>query len=100
VIDERLCAAVSNLQDHTFLEVWDFGDDDTDIKAARIAEDEAKSEDEDNPSGIEDNGDEDAIIVDATAGLSLGTRSTETTLAPYSAAFFSPHCQIILVSVL
>jgi len=85
VFDERFCVAASNLQDHTFLDVWDFGDDgDADIEAARIVEDEDESEDEDDPSGIEeDDDDEDALMVDASTSSPTGTRRMETTPGPH-----------------
>jgi hypothetical protein len=86
VFDERFCVAASNLQDHTFLDVWDFGEDgDADIEAARVVEDEDESEDEDDPSGIDDDDDddEDSLMVDATVGSSSGTRKMETTPTPH-----------------
>lgn len=84
VFDERFCVAASNLQDHTFLDVWDFGDDgDADIEAAHIVEDEDESEDEDDQSGIEEDDDEDALMVDASAASSSGIRRMETTPTPH-----------------
>lgn len=52
VFDERFCVAASNSQDHTFLDVWDFGDEgEADVEAARIVEDEDESDVEDDHSG-------------------------------------------------
>jgi len=48
VFDERFCVAASNAQEHTFLDVWDFGTEgDDDIEAARVGEEDEESEDED-----------------------------------------------------
>ncbi|KAF8323591.1 WD40-repeat-containing domain protein [Cantharellus anzutake] len=49
VFDERFCVAASNAQEHTFLDVWDFGmEGDDDIEAARVGEEDEESEDEDD----------------------------------------------------
>lgn len=83
VFDERFCVAASNLQEHTYLDVWDFGEDgDADIDAARIIEDDDESEDEDDPSGIDEDEDEDedALMVDASA---TSSRRMEVTPTPH-----------------
>jgi WD40 repeat protein len=47
VFDERFCVAASNAQEHTYLDVWDFGSEgDDDVEAARVGEDEEESEEE------------------------------------------------------
>jgi F-box and WD-40 domain protein CDC4 len=48
VFDERFRVAASNMQHHTYLNVWDFGKEgEADVEAARIVEDEYESDMED-----------------------------------------------------
>lgn len=48
VFDERYCVAASNLEGHTYLDVWDFGvEGEADVEAARIITDEDESDSED-----------------------------------------------------
>jgi WD domain, G-beta repeat len=58
VFDERFCVAASNAQEHTYLDVWDFGSEgDDDVEAARVGEDEEESEDDDEQEEDEMMGD-------------------------------------------
>jgi F-box and WD-40 domain protein CDC4 len=55
VFDERFCVAASNRQDQTYLDVWDFAgedDDNADIEAAKIGEEDEETDDEDDYPGM------------------------------------------------
>lgn len=95
VFDERFCVAASNHQEHTFLDVWDFGEDgDADIEAANMVEEEDESEDEDERDGVidEDEEDEDDFMADASQTPVNGTRRSDLPLGDRSSAH-SNHWQ-------